>query len=80
MGEFEENLKGFPTNPCLKNKHIDWEPSNAIGGGHAVYKFEVSGGQTVTVDHWIYYGGSRVRIFTPPSIHSPGWRPPYIAR
>jgi len=35
---FEKNLRNF-SDPRVKEHGIGWEPSNAIGGGHAVYNF-----------------------------------------
>jgi hypothetical protein len=63
---FEDNLRGF-SDPNVKNHGIGWEPSNAIGGGHAVYDFNLTDGTIIRVDHWIYYGGTRCRVIPPPS-------------
>jgi len=61
---FEDNLRGF-SHPNVKNHGIGWEPSSAIGGGHAVYDFNLTDGTIIRVDHWIYYGGTRYRVITP---------------
>ena len=61
---FEENLRGF-SDPNVKYHGIGWEPSNAIGGGHAVYDFNLFDGTIIRVDHWIYYGGTRCRVIPP---------------
>jgi hypothetical protein len=61
---FEDNLRGF-SHPNVKNHGIGWEPSNAIGGGHAVYDFNLTDATIIRVDHWIYYGGTRYRVIPP---------------
>ncbi len=62
---FENNLRGFK-NPCVKERNVGWEPSNAIGGGHATYSFTLCDGTVIQVDHWIYYGGTRIKVIPPP--------------
>jgi RHS repeat-associated protein len=63
---FEENLKRSRfSNPNIKDHGVAWEPSRAIGGGHAIYKFILNDGTIIVVDHWIYYGGTRYRVIIP---------------
>jgi len=64
LNEFEKNLNGF-SDPNVKDHNVGWEPSNAIGGGHAFYYFNLKDGTCIWVDHWIYYGGTRYRVITP---------------
>jgi hypothetical protein len=62
---FENNLRDFH-NPCIKERNVGWEPSNAIGGGHAIYRITLCDGTIIQLDHWVYYGGTRIRVITPP--------------
>ena len=66
LDTFEANLKasGF-SNPLVKEHNVGWEPSSAMGGGHAYYYFVLQDGTIIKVDHWIYYGGSRLQILPP---------------
>jgi len=66
IDKFEAHLQGFK-NPLIKERSVGWEPSGAIGGGHAYYYFLLHDGTLIIVDHWIYYGGSRLRIYLPPN-------------
>lgn len=58
---FEDNLHGF-SNSNVKERNVGWEPSNAIGGGHAFYYFELTDGSIIKVDHWVFYGGTRIKV------------------
>jgi len=64
LDAFEANLRGF-SNPLVVERNVGWEPSTAIGGGHAYYYFLLQDGTIIKVDHWIYYGGSRLRVIPP---------------
>jgi hypothetical protein len=64
IDKFEANLSGFRS-PLVKERNVGWEPSRAIGGGPAYYYFLLHDGTLIVVDHWIYYGGSRLRIYLP---------------
>jgi RHS repeat-associated protein len=76
---FEKNLPELDS-PCLKEQSLSWQPSNAIGGGHAIYVFTLCGGYRVVVDHWIYYGGTRINIGGPRGNPSPGLPYPVLPK
>ncbi len=66
INAFEANMQADPYHsPIVYEQHVSWEPSSAIGGGHATYVFVLTNGTVIQVDHWIYYGGSRLRVISP---------------
>lgn len=60
ISAFEYNLDWVMAPRCIVERGQGWEPSNAAGGGHAFYYFVLCDELTVKVDHWIFYGGTRI--------------------